>query len=82
MAGLTVAIHRQRPQRPAFRFHHSWTCTAQAIADRINQQCHQSYWPCLPYAGDLNCPQVGRPDFVIGLDDDGLDGDGDGIGCE
>lgn len=58
------------------------TDVAQAIADRINETCHPSYWPCLPYAGDLDCADVGRFVFVIGPDDYRLDGDGDGVGCE
>lgn len=58
------------------------TSQAQAIADKINEQCHPSYWPCLPYAGDLDCADVGRFVFVIGPDDYNLDGDNDGVGCE
>ncbi|RYE51278.1 MAG: hypothetical protein EOP21_01800 [Hyphomicrobiales bacterium] len=51
--------------------------------------CHPSYRPCLPIVSDVDC-RGGRgngPAFtgrvtVIGYDVYGLDGDGDGIGCE
>lgn len=38
---------------------------------------------CVPTGqGDVNCPDVGGPVRVVGSDPDGLDRDGDGIGCE
>jgi micrococcal nuclease len=48
--------------------------------------CHESYTPCLPIVGDLDCPDVrglGKaPVTVRGPDDYRLDSDGDGLGCE
>ncbi len=62
---------------------------AQAFADAINQQCHPSYWTCLPYSSDYDCaggsgngPSYTGVVFVIGPDDYGLDADHDGVGCE
>lgn len=65
------------------------TAQAQAIADRINAQCHPSYWGCLPYVSDVDCaggsgngPVYTGAVLVIGPDDYGLDADHDGLGCE
>jgi hypothetical protein len=52
-------------------------------------ECHPSYDPCVPFASDVDC-QGGSGDGpsytgtvrVIGLDEYGLDDDGDGVGCE
>ena len=48
--------------------------------------CHPSYSPCLPIAGDLDCADVRAlgvaPVRVTGPDPYRLDGDGDGFGCE
>ncbi len=46
--------------------------------------CDPNYEPCLPvYPPDLNCGDVGHPVRVVGPNDPhGLDGDGDGAGCE
>lgn len=32
--------------------------------------------------GDLDCPDIGHPVQITGSDPHGLDGDGDGIGCD
>lgn len=54
-----------------------------------SSKCHPSYSPCLPIVSDADCLGGGGnwPAFsgrvrVIGPDVYGLDGDGDGIGCE
>lgn len=48
--------------------------------------CHPSYVPCLPSVDDLDCADVvalgAAPVTVVGIDDYGLDGDHDGVGCE
>lgn len=47
--------------------------------------CAPGYSPCLPTAGDLDCadiPSSKKPVQVTGGDPYGLDGDGDGVGCE
>jgi len=54
-----------------------------------SDDCHPSYTPCVPSASDVDCrggsgngpAYTGRVQ-VIGPDVYGLDGDGDGIGCE
>jgi micrococcal nuclease len=52
--------------------------------------CHPSYDPCVPVAGDADCASgsgngpvyVDGPVQVTGPDDYGLDSDGNGVGCE
>ena len=47
--------------------------------------CEPGYSPCLPRVADLNCsdiPASKKPIRVTGSDPYGLDGDGDGYGCE
>ena len=48
--------------------------------------CAPGYEPCLPITSDLDCADVealgAAPVHVTGSDQYGLDGDGDGIGCE
>jgi hypothetical protein len=47
--------------------------------------CEPGYSPCLPRGADLNCsdiPASKKPIRVTGSDPYGLDGDGDGYGCE
>lgn len=52
--------------------------------------CHPSYSPCVPIASDVDCAggsgngpaYASGPVQVIGPDVYGLDGDGDGVGCE
>src|SRR5207249_928845 len=47
--------------------------------------CDSNYeGACVPTGyGDVNCADVNGTDFyVVGVDVDGLDGDGDGIACE
>jgi hypothetical protein len=47
------------------------------------QRCNPNYAPCVPNSPiDLDCSDIGFPVQVIGSDPYGLDGDGDGIGCE
>lgn len=48
----------------------------------MTQECSPDYEPCIPVAGDLNCPEVGVQVTVIGEDSYNLDRDGNGIGCE
>lgn len=52
-------------------------------------ECHPSYDPCVPIAGDVDCAGGGGngPVYtgrvrVIGPDEYGLDDDNDGVGCE
>ena len=45
--------------------------------------CEPGYEPCVPtYPPDLDCADVFGPITVNGKDPHGLDGDGDGVGCE
>ena len=48
--------------------------------------CHDSYRPCLPITGDLDCADVRAmglaPVRVVGPDDYRLDADNDGFGCD
>lgn len=47
--------------------------------------CEPGYSPCLPRVYDLDCGEISdslKPIDVTGDDSYGLDGDGDGIGCE
>jgi hypothetical protein len=45
--------------------------------------CDPNYSGCVPDTGfDVDCDEVGETVEVIGTDVDGLDADGDGIGCE
>jgi endonuclease YncB( thermonuclease family) len=45
--------------------------------------CEPGYSPCVPlYPPDVDCADVNGPIQVTGTDPHGLDGDGDGIGCE
>jgi hypothetical protein len=47
--------------------------------------CEPGYSPCLPVAGDLDCPDIPaakKPVRVSGSDPYRLDGDGDGLACE
>lgn len=45
--------------------------------------CDPNYTPCIPvYPPDINCGDLDFPVRVIGADPHGLDGDGDGYGCE
>jgi hypothetical protein len=38
---------------------------------------------CVPYVGyDLDCPDIGGPIYVVGIDIHEFDRDGDGVGCE
>lgn len=38
---------------------------------------------CVPIVGyDLNCPDISFTVYVVGVDNHGFDGDGDGVGCE
>lgn len=57
--------------------------------ETISAGCHPSYSPCLPIVSDVDCrggmgngPAFTGRVTVIGDDIYGLDGDGDGIGCE
>lgn len=45
--------------------------------------CDPNYSGCVPaYPPDVNCPDVAGPVTVLGSDPHGLDGNGDGVGCE
>lgn len=44
--------------------------------------CSPNYSSCLPIVLDLNCDDVAGSVLVLGQDVYGLDGDGDGIGCD
>jgi len=44
--------------------------------------CNGNYSPCIPTQVDVNCSDLRTRVYVIGEDIYGLDGDGDGIGCE
>ena len=45
--------------------------------------CDPNYTGCVPDTGyDVDCAEVDGPVEVIGVDVDGLDGDGDGVACE
>jgi hypothetical protein len=49
------------------------------------KKCEPGYSPCLPIVADLNCADISdslKPIRVTGSDPYGLDGDGDGYGCE
>jgi hypothetical protein len=50
----------------------------------IGAACAPGYQPCLPARGDLDCSQIAeklKPIRVTGMDQYGLDRDGDGLGC-
>jgi hypothetical protein len=58
-------------------------------AETRSASCHPSYSPCLPIVSDVDCrggmgngPAYTGRVTVIGDDVYGLDGDGDGVGCE
>lgn len=45
--------------------------------------CDPNYSPCIPaYPPDLDCGDIGHRVTVTGSDPHGLDGDGDGVGCD
>lgn len=44
--------------------------------------CAPGYQPCLPVVADLDCPQIRQQVTVTGVDQYGLDRDGDGLGCQ
>lgn len=51
--------------------------------EEIGGGCDPNYTGCVPDTGyDVDCAEVSGPVEVIGTDVDGLDADGDGIGCE
>lgn len=53
------------------------------VSNQTQSDCDPNYTPCVPNTSyDLNCADVGHQVTVVGTDDDHLDGDGDGIGCE
>lgn len=53
------------------------------FAEEEGGGCDPNYSGCVPDTGyDVDCAEVGGPVEVIGTDVDGLDADGDGIGCE
>jgi hypothetical protein len=41
-----------------------------------------SYTPSVSRGGDLDCADIGHSVVIRGADPNGLDGDGDGVGCE
>ena len=45
-------------------------------------QCNNNYDPCVPIDPTVTCPQIGVRVRVVGIDEYGLDRDGDGVGCE
>jgi hypothetical protein len=54
-------------------------------APSTSAACAPGYRPCLPVRADLDCDQIAdelKPIRVTGSDPYGLDGDGDGLGCE
>lgn len=56
---------------------------AQVENNSSYSNCHPSYSPCIENAGyDLDCSDVGQRVNVSGYDEYGLDGDGDGVGCD
>lgn len=60
------------------------TNRASAPVERpTHDSCDPNYTGCVPDAGyDVDCDEVNGPVEVIGADVDGLDADGDLIGCE
>ena len=51
--------------------------------EELGGGCDPNYTGCVPDTGyDVDCDEVSGPVEVIGTDVDGLDADGDGIGCE
>lgn len=51
--------------------------------DSFDGTCDPNYSGCVPsYPPDVDCGAVGGSVEVYGADPHGLDGDGDGIGCE
>lgn len=56
---------------------------AEELEEEAGAGCDPNYTGCVPNTGyDVDCAEVGGPVEVIGTDVDGLDADGDGIGCE
>jgi hypothetical protein len=59
-------------------------------APATNMNCNLNYTPCVPIASDVDCAggsgdgpaYTNGPVFVVGDDVYGLDGNGDGVGCE
>ena len=45
-------------------------------------QCNPGYLPCIPISETLDCSDIKVAVRVIGADENGLDRDGDGVGCE
>lgn len=59
------------------------------VTQTKSNRCHPSYSGCVPIVSDVDCaggagngPAYSGRVQVIGSDEYGLDGDGDGIGCE
>jgi hypothetical protein len=63
---------------------------AAAVDSEPTGQCDPNYTPCVPIDSDVDCAggkgngpsYVVGPVRVVGGDPYGLDGDGDGVGCE
>jgi hypothetical protein len=52
-------------------------------SEATNSECDPNYTGCVPDTGsDVDCAEVPETVEVIGSDVDGLDADGDGVGCE
>ncbi|TLP93295.1 thermonuclease family protein [Nesterenkonia salmonea] len=60
------------------------TCAPVPVPDPPEgENCDPNYTPCVPpYPPNINCSDIDFAVEVIGSDPHGLDGDGDGIGCE
>ncbi|MDP2711046.1 MAG: hypothetical protein Q8O56_07485 [Solirubrobacteraceae bacterium] len=74
-AAARAAAERARQAREAAQEQAETTAPASG--------CDPNYSGCVPpYPPDVNCSDVSGPVQVLGSDPHGLDGDGDGIGCE
>ncbi len=72
--GVDAPLHRPKPQ-PKRQTHKPDGASG--------GNCDPGYDPCVPpYPPDLDCSDVDGPIRVLGDDPHGLDGEGDGIGCE
>ena len=71
--------------RYPFHCHTGRLSRSSAGGNATGAGCEPGYSPCLPRVADLNCsdiPASKKPIRVTGSDPYGLDGDGDGWGCE
>ncbi|HJQ01302.1 MAG TPA: hypothetical protein VJ851_06870 [Jatrophihabitans sp.] len=88
--GPTVTVHSTKTVR--ITVSRTVTAPVQPVAAPVTpaQDCTPGYSPCIPPGPDVDCAggsgdgprYVQGPVYVTGSDPYGLDGDGNGIGCQ